>query len=340
MIKKFKIKILKLSQKNQIFYLSLNDINIKSFFISIYNFYFKKKRIVKLEGGIGDLIYNLILLQKTVTDLQYKNIVFEIFYDDDNIIINDKKNHSLGSLRLMQNDKNEIINFRKEIIEQVIDNKRITFKGGDLKKIYGESWFPDNFWSMKIQNPSIKDFKELFLNKITNDYSSDKINSFFIKNKIKYKYRICLHIRRSSKEIIKLANNLNFHSKKINKDIHFILLGSSEHDEINLELINFKYTSLIDSYKKGFKTIDILNFIQNCNFYIGGRGGFELFSWYSSIPTLNFFDDRGFREINNNSFPIKIIRENRFKDSLVDRDNFMIDELSNSLIKFINNDKI
>ena len=338
MIKKFKIKILKLSQKNQIYYLSLNDISIKSFFISIYNFYFKKKRIIKLEGGIGDLIYNLILLQKIIKDPKYKNIKFECYYDDDNIISNNKKNHSLGSLRLMQNNNNQIINFRKEIIEIIEDDNNITFTGIKLQKVFGESWFPDNFWSMNIENPNFKDFNKLFIDKIKNSKKLNKISNIFKNKQFNKKYLICLHIRRSAAEIINLANLLNNNYKFIKKEIHFILLGSSEHDYINTELMNFEYTSLIDSYTKGFNTLDILNLILTCNFYIGGRGGFELFSWYCKTPTINFFDNRGFREINNNSFPINIIKDNSFKHSLVDKENYDINFLSDKLIEFINNE--
>ncbi len=324
--------------KNEILFLSLRDASFKSIVISFYNYIFKK-RIIKLEGGIGDLVYNLIILQRLLANEKYKKYFFICYYPDGSKEqVLDKNNHSLGSLRLMKDQKNKVINFRKELIDIIIKkNERLAFKGIDLKKINGESWFPDNFWILNYPNPNFSEFNTNFFEKITNNNSTEKINKIIRSEN--NQYILTLHLRRSAKNIISLSNLVSKYKNKINKNIKFIILGSNEHDNIPLNKIEFEYISILDSYTKGYNTIDIINVIKSSNFFIGGRGGFELISWYANIPTINFFDNRGFREINNNFFPINIINSNKYPESLIDKENYDEEKTLKTLITFINNDK-
>tara|TARA_B100000242_G_scaffold96699_2_gene66317 strand:+ start:26737 stop:27759 length:1023 start_codon:yes stop_codon:yes gene_type:complete len=117
----------------------------------------------------------------------------------------------------------------------------------------------------------------------------------FIERKNNGEKIVFCHLRRNSEKILDLVKAI----KKLKCKTHFVFLGSSEH-QVMPDLSGLSsYTSLIDSYKKGINTVELLKIIRNTDLFIGGRGGLEDFAWWSEIPSLNIFDKEGIIEIHN-----------------------------------------
>ena len=149
-----------------------------------------------------------------------------------------------------------------------------------------------------------KKFKKFKLN-----IEASKVNAKIIDLKKNGYKIISIHLRRNIKNIINFAEKINDQEEKI----HFIILGSSEHDPLP-ELPKFKsFTSLIDSYKQNINTIELLSIARKSDLIIGGRGGFEMFFWWSEIPSINIFDEHGFFEKDCFMWPRILWKHNEIK---------------------------
>ena len=149
-----------------------------------------------------------------------------------------------------------------------------------------------------------KKFKKFKLN-----IEASKVNAKIIDLKKNGYKIISIHLRRNIKNIINFAEKINDQEEKI----HFIILGSSEHDPLP-KLPEFKsYTSLVDSYKQNINTIELLSIARKSDLVIGGRGGFEMFFWWSEIPSINIFDEHGFFEKDCFMWPRILWKHNAIK---------------------------
>ena len=49
--------------------------------------------------------------------------------------------------------------------------------------------------------------------------------------------------------------------------------------------------SLIESYKHGLDTLDVLDLSMSADLFVGGRGGFEVFHLTNMVTRVIFFDN-------------------------------------------------
>ena len=169
------------------------------------------------------------------------------------------------------------------------------------------------------------DFKKNIIDRIFKECykPTKKVNEILFE--LKNKFVVSLHLRRNAKKIIEIAEKTE---SKI-KNVTFLILGSSEHQHIpNYNLL--KTIELIDSYKKGLALLDVLYISKHSNYFIGGRGGFELFHWLNCNPSINIFDEVGYREIFTGWWSKSLWKKNKINQL------FNVNHSTNSIVSLIN----
>lgn len=301
-------------------------------------FYAKKKHFYEftLNGGFGDVVLDSQFLYKIKG--RDKNAYIKVYFRN-NFSAPNKDNFSWGKTRLYETDHGNLANpiyewlsYLKEL--HIIDE----MVGCDIdRKDRGIRLYPESFNVIFGGYISPVMFNDLILTKIFELHDAENRELFNRYRKIINEHRsdnklVSLHLRRNGEKIIKLAKKIQME----NPNTTFILLGSSEHQNIpNIGKLK-NVVSLIDSYKLGLDTIDVLKLSSLSDLFVGGRGGFELVHWLRVIPTICFFDEMGFLEIKQKWWDRKLWENNRIKKlyhAHTDVEEVMVDIINKKILK-------
>lgn len=270
----------------------------------------RKRKYVEfgVRGGLGDVIMGtqfVNLIKDKIPDCRIK-----IFHHDSN----DKPNPlkmSFGSVRKYTSKDGTKIDPILEWFQNIynIDEIESVNKTEFKRKL---SFYPHAVGAfLKYKNPEFVNkyyFKKKF-NDISFNLPASKVNLELLELKKNGYKIISVHLRRNINKIIELVKKID----EQQRNVHFIILGSTEHDPLpNLPDLKSS-TSLVDSYKKNIGTLELLAIARNSDLYIGGRGGFECFFWLSEIPSINIFDDYGYFEKDCLMWPKMLWKNNEIK---------------------------
>ncbi|WP_163131643.1 hypothetical protein [Agarivorans sp. Alg241-V36] len=243
-----------------------------------------------MNGGFGDIILDsqfLLTLRE-----QYPKATINVYYRDDEAVA-EPSSFSWGKTRHYTSKDGVSCNPITEWLEAL--NCVDTYTGCNIDKLErGIRVFPESFhkffggyWTPNEFNNKVNTI--IFKNsKSTN--TLEHFNELLFNKCVPI---VALHLRRNAQKIVEMACVIQDEFP----DVHFVLLGSSEHQTVPDTNMLKNKTSLIDSYSKGLSTLELLSITQRFDLFIGGRGGFELFHWLSETPSVCFFDDMGKREI-------------------------------------------
>ena len=283
--------------------------------------YFKKDIVLTLNGGLGDVILDSYFLNQLRLKFPKKKII--IYYRDDDSEGNAKE-FSFGKTRKYMSTDNTRINSIKEWLDCLEKINIINSAHGiniDLNT-FGIRIYPEVFCKIfKDYSPS--EFKINIIDKIFKEVYKPTKKVKNIISKTKTYNTVSLHLRRNSKKIIEFAYEIE---KKHN--VLFLILGSTEHQSI--PKYKFKnQISLLNSYSQNLNLLDVLFISSKSKYFIGGRGGFELFHWLNCVDSINFFDKVGYREIKTGWWNKNLWNKNKV--------NYLFDTNSkiNDVIKFI-----
>ncbi|ARR49850.1 hypothetical protein ETN89_09930 [Photobacterium damselae subsp. damselae] len=258
-----------------------------------------------LEGGLGDIIIGTQFVNKIKEN--NPNCYLRVYFRDDDVQGNPDA-FSWGTTRKYKNANGENSNPIREWIQAFYDVDE--FIGCDINKIEGaDKFYPPQIGSMEgYSSPQYFNKKYLspFFNKLELSESASCILSEINELKNDGKKIIAIHLRRNSDTVIEFAKYIN----NLDDRLHFIVLGSSEHQSIPDISSMLNKTVLIDSYSKGINTLELLRITRESDLFIGGRGGFELFHWLSEIPSINFFDPHGLIEVASYIWPQSLWKDN------------------------------
>ena len=265
--------------------------------------YFNRNIVLTLNGGLGDVILDSYFIKQLRKKFPNKKII--LYYRDDDSEGNAEE-FSFGKTRKYLSSDNNKINPIKEWLDCLKKINIIDDAHGiniDLKT-FGMRIYPEVFGKI-FKNYSPSDFKINIIDKIFSDvyHPSEKVKNII--SEIKDYNTISLHLRRNANKIIEFANEIE---KKEN--VLFLILGSTEHQAIpEFEFKN--QISLIDSYSQNLNLLDVLFISSKSKYFIGGRGGFELFHWLYCVDSINFFDEVGYREIKTGWWNKNLWEENQ-----------------------------
>ena len=271
--------------------IKLNNLKLalKYFFQLHFVMPFQKEIVLTLNGGLGDVILDSMVLLRLRQKFPNKQI--SIFYRDDNTD-SSLENFSFGKTRKYSSLDGKKINPIEEWLNALkFIGLLDTLTGINIdKNSYGMRIYPEVMRKL-IPDYEPIDFKKNILDKIFEQYYTPSVKVKEVETILSNNKVVSIHLRRNADLILRLANKLE---KKYLPT--FIILGSTEHQKIpKFDFEN--QINLIDSYTKGYNLFDVLYLSSKSDYFIGGRGGFELFHWLIGVKSINFFDQVGFREI-------------------------------------------
>ena len=286
---------------------------------------YKKKIVFAVEGGLGDLM----------TATQFVNHFKEkwpdcyvvVYCKDDNVKAS-PDDFSWGRTRKYRTSDGGLANPSLEWIknfdkvDEIIGLEQEIF-GCDFDDVDVISFHPTYVGAYRGFMPVAK-FKTQYLDhKLLSlqlsPTAADVLQSILIHKESFGKKIVTLHLRRNAEHIIEFAAFLQTHFS----NLFFIFLGSTEHQNIPSIPSNLNGISLIDSYEtQGINTVEVLRISSECDLFIGGRGGFEIFHYLNKKPSINFFDEHGEVEICALIFPPSFFKENPFGRPYDDKEPF------------------
>jgi len=247
-----------------------------------------KQNIVRIYGGMGDAIWMAPYLKKLkMKNPQMKLIVYYTDKDEKG----NPQGFSAGKSRKFSTADGKKVNAIKEYLEtfSFIDELRGT---PNILQGPGELWLSSDVPVFMGGHPTPQEYREAVFDELFSNEDIQRCEEFYKKHNLHEKFVVCLHFRRNADKVYTMYKLLNSRCK----DVVFILMGSTEHEEIP-EIEGDNVISVLDSYQKGLYLRDIFQIGIHADLYIGGRGGFEIFFWNSGIPCANFFDEDGRKEI-------------------------------------------
>ena len=268
----------------------------------------KPMKEISLHGGFGDVV-QLIPYLKIYKD-NHPEDKLKVYYREDNKPSNPKK-YSIDTTRCMSDNDGKRINARREILECLPFIEEI--QGHDFRKSKpGHYWHPTKIATTHGWQANPTWFTENIVPHLYDKTKKSNADKFWKENNLNDKFVICMHFRRSLKELVELYKTI-VESEEMGDDVRVIMMGSTEHEIIPTKLQ--KSLSVVDSYKKGLGLMDVLSIGIKSSLFLGGRGGFEIFFWLAKVPSLNIFDGPGWRDLHRGLWwPESYWEENTFKD--------------------------
>lgn len=278
-----------------------------------YFFYMKLETLISkgdvdicLEGGLGDIIMSTQFINNLKAKYPLSKI--RVYYRDDDKTASPDA-FSWGITRKYATSTGNMANPIREWIDLFYDvDDAYGCELGLVEANY--SLYPPKIGAIKgFMNP--REFNRNYLLKklpvleISND--AERVKRHLDELKDRGKKIVTLHLRRNSDRVLQLATMLQSKSN----DYHFIILGSSEHQLIPDCSILKNKTSLVDSYSLGINTLELFRITSESDLFIGGRGGFELFHWLAEVPSINFFDNDGYLEVDSFLWPKSLWETNK-----------------------------
>jgi hypothetical protein len=245
-----------------------------------------------LNGGFGDIVLDSQFLVSIKE--KYPRVRVSVYYRDDKCTANPegfswgKTRHYTTKDGTASNPITEWLNSlgaADDVIGCNIDDKTYGVR------VYPESFhkFFGGYWSPKLFNSRInKKVFEHHNSQLSAPYEQYRSKIYGEQHNV-----VVLHLRRNVNKILSCAKKI----QDAYPNTLFVILGSTEHQQIPDYSIMKNHVSLVDSYQLGLNTLDVLSLTKRANLFIGGRGGFELFHWLSEVPTVCFFDAMGMQEI-------------------------------------------
>ncbi|NVK00400.1 MAG: hypothetical protein HWE12_02560 [Oceanospirillaceae bacterium] len=290
----------------------------------------QKKLVLTLNGGFGDVVLSVQFI-KAIKE-KNRDLKVTVYYRD-NLMESSPENYSWGKTRHFLKTDGSRVNPIKEWLEACHVADEII--GADIDShTYGYRMYPEVMSRKFFGYLSPEAYRDRILkNVLYFDNMSIAARRKYTSSIKNNKLNIAIHLRRNSEKIIEIAKILQ---KKY--DPTFIVLGSTEHQVVPdlTELTN--KVILLDSYKQGISTLDVLTISTSCSLFIGGRGGFELVHWLAGTPSICVFDDMGFKEIEQGWWDPALWTNNSinqlFRDS--DPNTLIVDKVSAYITEYIN----
>lgn len=277
----------------RLFFVKVMFVRARSFlalltFVTLFFLWPRRRVSIFMDGGLGDFIALTPYLRLFS---RFRSIELHIYTKD---TVRDTASYSYGKTRLFSDESGGFVDPRLEWSEMFLPGVPIiaTDKFSPLRHLLvHHRWFVPFL-------PTLSRFKVstyfgtrfLHIERALPEALGTKYSDFqekIKKTKSSGNKVVALHLRRNSSAILEMAVNLQ---RRI-PNLTFIILGSTEHQEVPSFTNLNCHLSLVDSYTLGITTVGLLRLLRDADFFIGGRGGLEIFALFNDIPSCLIFDD-------------------------------------------------